>query len=651
MNRAEKRRQQKLAEKAAGSKKHARPDVLQSLDLAVQHHGAGRLAEAEGLYRQVLQADPDQPVALHLLGTIALQTNNSEAAVELISKALSIQPDYVDALSNLGLALHKERQLEDAISSFDKAIALKPDFAEAYCNKGVVLGELGRADEAKRCFQKAVSLKPDYIQAHFNLGNALKNIRQFEGAITSYNKAIAINPRYAEAYVNRGIALQDLERSDEAVTSYRKAMEINPDDAKTHSSLIFIQDLISIIDQTEQQAERQRWNDKFILPLAEKVQPHTNIQDPERRLRIGYVSADFRRHSAYLGFAPLIMDYDRQNFDVICYDTTLVADEISETLRAAATDWRDIRNISDEELAVTIREDAIDILVDLSGHTVDNRLRLFGYKPAPLQVTGIGHLAPGLSTIDYRLTTDRLTPPDEESIYPEQPIYLDTYFGFTPPTNSPPVGPSPCQKNGFITFGFLGRFSKTSDANFALWAKILQDLPVSRLLLKYSQLDDPDARQKITQTFSNFDITEDRLILLGHSEQYAHLDAHNRVDIVFDTIPHGGGITTLESLWMGVPVIGLLDANKAGGRVIDCMCGPVGLKNWVARNTEEYHAIALQWADQVEELATMRQQLRQRVSDVYGHFPWDVEKSYRLIWKRWCAGEVPSPLHPGTAKI
>jgi len=659
MNRAEKRRQQKLAEKAAKNQKRAGPaappleqqtsSVQQNLDLAVLHHTNARLSEAEHLYQQVLQADPNQPVALHLLGTINLQLGKIDEAVELISKSLIILPEYTDALSNLGLALHKQGHLVDAVSSFEKAITLKPDFAEAHCNKGVVLGDLGRADEAKLCFLKAISLKPDYIQALFNLGNTLKNQGRFEEAVNSYHKAIAINPNYAEAYVNLGMTLHGLERPDEAMASYRKAIEIRPNYAVAHGCFIFIQDLLPNIDQTEQQAERKRWNDKFILPLAEKIQPHANNPDPDRRLRIGYVSADFRRHSAYLGFGPLIIDHDRENFDVICYDASLVNDEISETLRTAATAWRPIRNKSDEEVARIIREDAIDILVDLSGHTVDNRVTIFGCKPAPLQVTGIGHLSPGLSTIDYRLTTPLMTPPDEENIYPENPIYLDTYCAYTPPQDSPPVGPPPCRENGFITFGFLGRFSKASQDVQALWGSILRDVPDSRLLLKFGQLDDPTVRQSIKQTFAAFGITEDRLILLGKTQQHEHLETHNRVDIVFDTFPHGGGITTMDSMWMGVPVLGLLLPNKIIGRSIDFIGQPVGLEDWVARSPEEYHDIALDWAGRTEDLAALRQGLRQRFSDVYFRFHKDVEKSYRLIWRRWCADEAPSPLHQETA--
>ena len=614
MNKEEEHRQQELAQEAAESPSLTQQSsgIQQALDLAIQHHSAGRLTEAESIYLQIMKADPNQPVAVHLLGVIAFQVGKNDMAVDLINMAITLDPGYADAHSNLGNALQELGKLDDAVASYNKALAIKPDFADAYSNLGKALKKLKRLDEAMASYHKALEIRPDYAEAHNNLGNVLKDLGKLDEAVASYDRALAIKPNYVEA----------------------------------HSNLIFLQDFFPDIDQVSQQKERERWNSNFILPLHKNIEPHNNDKNPERLLRIGYVSADFRSHSAHAGFGPLIIDHDRNNFEVICYDATIVSDDVSATLRAAATHWRYIKNMSDAELANTMRNDAIDILVDLSGHTHGNRLKVFGYKPAPLQLSGIGHLAPGISTIDYRLTTAQITPPVEENIYPEKPIYLDTYFGFTPPPDTLPVIPPPCLQNGFITFGFFGRFSKTSDETFALWAKILQGIPDSQLLLKYKELDDPDTRKKINEMFSGLGIDEERLILLGKTDQQGHLEAHNRVDIVLDTAPHGGGITTLESLWMGVPVIGLMDATKAVCRLIDCIVRPVGLQDWVAHNGEEYCAIATQWAGRTEELAQIRQQLRQRVCDVYFKFPQDVEKSYRLIWQRWCAGEKPAPLYP-----
>lgn len=751
MNRAEKRRQKKLAKKQTMARaKPAQPslNIEQTLQLGVQAHSNGRLPEAENLYQQVLRAEPRQPVALQLLGVIALQGGDNEGAAQLISKAIAIMPQYADAHNNLGNALKNMGKLDDALNSYHKAIAIKPDYADAHANLGNVLGDLGKLDEAVGSYQKAIAINPHSSDAHYNLGNAFQAQGKLDDALASYNtslsinpnnaqahynlglahrnmgnlnkaisslknaiainpdyfeahnnlgichhdlgqldaalgnykkalsikpdaaefhcnvgavladlqnfsaaeqsflKAIAIKPDYAEAYNYLGITLRNLRRLDEAVDNYRQAIAYKADYDEAHSNLIFIQDLIPAIDQAEQQLERQRWDRAFIGPIKNRTGPHNNDRDPARPLRIGYVSADFRRHSACLGFGPLIMNYDSQNFEVTCYDASPASDDISDALRATATHWRKINSLSDEKLAATIVEDAIDILVDLSGHTRGNRLKAFGHKPAPLQVSGIGHLAPGLSCIDYRLTTAQLTPPEEADIYPEQAVYLQTYFGFTPPPGPPPVGPAPCLENGFVTFGFLGRFSKTTDQLMTLWASILGAVPNSRLLLKYAELDAAEECQRVRRIFSSSGIGEDSLTLLGSSDQHQHLSAHNSVDIVFDSIPHGGGITTLESLWMGVPVVGLTDINKAGGRMIASICAPLGLADWATHSPEQYHDHALKWATRPDELAQIRARLRAQVFDVYARFPRDVENSYRLMWRRWCAGETPAPLHP-----
>ncbi len=621
--------------------------LQQALEIAVQHHNAGRLPEAEGIYQQILQTVPDQPDTLHLLGLVSHQMGKNDIAVELIAKALAIKPDFAEAHYGLGLSLHSLGNLDEAVASYQKALAINPDYIEAHNNLGSAFKDLHKLDDAIASFGKAIALKPDHANALFNLGNAHHyELRNLGEAVANYQKALTIKPDFVEAHNNLGNALQDLGKLDESMASYRKAMTIDPNYTDAHSNLIFIQDLISDVDQVTQQAERKRWNDKFILPLADRIKPHTNNRDPERRLRIGYVSADFRRHSACQGFASLILDHDRDQFDVICYVGNTTSDAITKSLRSAATLWRPTTGMSDEQLAQSIRDDAIDILVDLSGHTGSNRLTVFGHKPAPLQVTGVGHLPPGLTTIDYRLTTKLATPPEEENVYPEAPIYLKTFFGSMMLPDIPSVGPSPCVENGTITFGGLGRLNKVSDDVFALWAKVLLNVSGSRLLLKYSQLDNPSIRRRIKDVFSGFGIAEDRLILLGKTNQREHLEAYRRVDIALDSFPHGGGITTLESLWMGVPVIGLVCSNSVTQRVAKFICQPVGLEDWIVNDTDEYLNRAVKWAGRKDDLLKIRQDLRQRTSDCYSDFTPDVEKSYRLIWKRWCNGEEASSLHP-----
>lgn len=656
-------------------------NIQQALDLAVQLHSTGRLSEAEEIYSQILQANPTQPVALHLLGVLTHQLGMSDKGVDLIKKSLAIKPDYAEAHNNLGNILEKQGQgkRDDAVASYRKALAIQPDYAEARYNLANALKKQSKLDEAVAGYREALAIKPDYAKAYFNLGNALKKQGKLDDAIASYREALAIKPDDAEFHNSLGVVLEEQGKRDDAVACFREALSIKPDYDKAnynmgtslmdrgrtleaatyfnralhlnpgydkaHSNLIFLQDLLPDVKQAQQLRERQRWNENFIIPSADKINPHTNDKTPDRRLRIGYVSGDFYRHSASQGFSPLIMEHDRDGFDVICYDNNPGNDEISHALRSSASDWRETRELDDDALADIIREDAIDILVDLSGHTRDNRLKMFAQKPAPIQVTGIGHLAPGLNTIDYRLTTPVLTPPEEQDLYPEQPIYLKTFFGLSGLEAAPAVASLPCLKNGFLTFGFLGRHTKITTQVIATWARILADTPGSRLLLKHRLLDNPQEIEKTRAEFSAHGISEDRLDLLGTTDRLTHLAAHNNVDIVLDTFPHGGGITALESLWMGTPLIGTHDANKVGGRIASMIMAPLDLGDWVVNTPGEYIATAVSWQNRMDTLSQIREELRPRLSKLYGCFTRDVEAAYVEIWSRWCRDEQPSAVN------
>jgi predicted O-linked N-acetylglucosamine transferase (SPINDLY family) len=299
--------------------------------------------------------------------------------------------------------------------------------------------------------------------------------------------------------------------------------------------------------------------------------------------------------------------------------------------------------MTDDELAKTIRDEAIDILVDLSGHSQGNRLRVFGQKPAPLQVTGIRHLPPGLSTIDYRLTTSVITRREEEGLFPEKPVYLDTFFAFYPPLECPSPSPSPFLEGKGLTFGCMNRLSKISPLNISVWASILQKIPDASLLVKYHGLDDSNTRDLFQKNMIQAGISDERLILLGGSTQREHLETYGRLDISLDTFPQCGGITTLESLWMGVPVLGLYEPTKLVTRGIRTLCHPLRLDDWIAEDADSLVRLALEWNERRNELVELRSGLRQRVAEVYSRFPGQVEQAYRALWRRWCAGEKAAP--------
>lgn len=653
------------------------PGVLHLLGVILNE--SGRTDEAVETIEKALSHKPDYAEAFLSLGKIQFDLGRPEEAAANLEKAVSKKQNYTEALYKLGecykvlgrstdaqrnfeaaLAVNPGNaelffhianslvalgEIEGAIEKYKRALVLKPGNIEMMNNLGNALKKAGHLDEAVSIFQQAVSLAPEMAELQYNLGNTYLAMEKPEDAEPFLKQAVSINPGFAEAFCSLGNVLQEKGEPGTASDHFRRAMELDPAFTKPHCNLIFTQDLLPDIDQAEQQAERKRWNAKFIRPLEARIRPHLNDRDPERRLRIGYVSADFCRHSASQGFASLLLEHDRTNFDVFCYDQSPASDDITDSFKKSVTDWRDVRLLSDEEMAETIRRDGIDILVDLSGHTRGNRLPVFGYKPAPLQVSGVGHLAPGVSTIDYRLTTATLTPLDEADLYPEAPLYLNSFFGFTPHWSSPEVGPLPCLQTGAISFGFLGRPNKISKETLAAWIKILTQTDGTRLLLKHSGNDAPEFRRKTQGLFAKSGISPDRLTLLGQTDQRVHIEAHNQVDIVLDSFPHGGGMTALESLWMGVPVIGMTDSRKAGGRIVCSINQSLGLSNWTASSPEDYVALAISWAGRCEELSTLRQGLRQRVTETFIHFPREAETAYRSIWRRWCAGEPPAPLN------
>ena len=618
--------------------------VAHLLEAGVACHRAGRLDDALACYEQVLAVQPDQPDAGHLSGLIAFQRGDIDRAVALMSNASAAAPGNPAIHNNLGLAHAAERDHASAAENFRRAIALSPSYAEAHCNLGNMLAELGQAAEAEACYRNALTIAPGFAGACFNLGNVLRDQGRLQEASAAFENAIAINPAYAKAHNNLADVLKSMDRVAEALEHFRRACEIEPGSADYHSNLIFIQDFDPDIDISTQQTERQHWNEKFCLPQLATITPHENDRTPDRRLRVGYVSGDFRVHSACEGFAPLITGHDSRAFEVFCYSTAPKSDSMTETLRTSATQWREVSSMSDEKLSETIRADGIDILVDLAGHTHGSRLGVFARKPAPVQVTGIGHLPPGLSTIDYRLTTKDWTYPAEEPLFPEAPVYQETMFGFRAPEGMPEVSPAPGLNSGVITFGSMNRLSKISPEVRAAWAKILIGVPTARLLIKAPGLKQASTKRGILDEFAALGVQPERLVLIGGTNQAEHLRTFQDIDIHLDPFPHGGGITTLESLWMGVPVLGINDSLKMPHRLIATILRPLGLEDWIARSPDDYCARALAWASRPNELARLRTELRDRVANVYGTHPARVEAAYRVMWQRWCAGETPSAI-------
>jgi protein O-GlcNAc transferase len=383
--------------------------IPQALEMAWKHFRAGQLQEAEQLYRQILQVDPNQVDAWHLLGVIAAQTGRYGLAIECLSAALRLQPDLAQAHNNLGNVFASRRQWSAAVASYQQALRARPDYTVAHNGLGNALREQGLLVEAEASFRQAVRLQPDYAEAHGNLGLVLAGLDRLAEAETELHQALHLGhpSSYASAHLhsNLGKVLGDQGRLDEALAAYRAALQLRPDAARIHSNLIFAMHYHPGYDAAAVRDECRRWNQQHAEPLQKFILPHSNLPDPERRLRIGYVSPDFRWNATASFTIPLLSHHDRQQFEIFCYADVACPDALTERLRGLADGWRDSAGLSDQQVADLVRSDQIDCLVDLSMHTAYNRLLLFARKPAPVQVSWLAYPGTtGLTAIDYRLT-------------------------------------------------------------------------------------------------------------------------------------------------------------------------------------------------------------------------------------------------------
>ncbi|MFQ5545679.1 MAG: FkbM family methyltransferase, partial [Acidiferrobacterales bacterium] len=459
------------------------------------------------------------------------------------------------------------------------------------------------------CYQQALTLKPDFAEAHNNLGNALKEQGKLTEAIAAYRQALALKPDFTDAHSNLLLCLHY--------------------GADTEPAAVFI--------------EHQRWAEQHALSLADTIDPHANDPTPNRRLRIGYLSPDFRTHSVAYFVEPLLAAHDRAGFEVICYANVVRPDSLTKRLQSLVHKWRNIVPLSDAEVADLVREDGVDILVDLAGHTGKNRLLVFARKPAPVQVSYLGYPnTTALATMDYRLTDAWADPPGHmENSYTEELVRLPHGFlCYRPPQDSPEVAELPALSAGHITFASFNNASKVNANVIGLWSKILRALPDARLIMKARPLGDVGTRQRFEELFEQNGVSTGRVELLGWASSTAeHLELYNRVDIGLDPFPYNGTTTTCEALWMGVPVIVLAGTTHAA-RVGVSLLSSVGLPELIADTPEAYVALAISLAGDLDRLQQLRAELRAKVarSPVTDEtrFTRALEGVYRNVWHGWC---------------
>lgn len=616
-------------------------------NLGVVLRAAGRPADAAVAFRLALDIDASLVTVMRQLAAVLYETGEIAQAEPLAREAASREPGNAEGLTTLATILEAKRGFAEAETLFRAAILHAPGLPEAHNGLGAALRGQGRDDQAIECFARAVALRPGFAQALTNLSAALADEGRLEEAARAARGAVGAAPDLAEAHGNLGNALKDLGLIGEAIVTYRRALALKPDLAAAHSNLIFALDYDPATTWPDALAERRRWNERFAADLTKAAPPHDNDPDPDRRIRVGYVSADFRRHSAALVIAPPILAHDREAVDVVCYASVRRADDMTAMFRERATLWRDVAGLSDEELARLIRSDRIDILVDLSGHSGGNRLLAFARRPAPIQITAWGYASGvGVDAIDWIVTDDVVAPPDEKTFL-ERPLRLPAYLCFRPPDDAPAVPPAPAARNGFMTFGGFNRIVKLGEADFDAGARILAALPTARLLFKDRAFDATEPRERFAQAFGARGVDPARLDFVGATDHKDHLRAYGRVDLALDPLGYGGGVSAMEAMWMGVPVL-TLRGDRPSLRGAASMLLAMGLDEFVATSADDYVARAIDLAGRPARLANLRKKLRgilaacphMRAED----YARSVEAAFRRLWRDWCAGRNASML-------
>jgi predicted O-linked N-acetylglucosamine transferase (SPINDLY family) len=569
------------------------------------------------------------------------RTGRLAAAAGRYGLVLRKQPRNVDALHMLALLRHRQGMHVEARLLVTKAMKLMPASAITWSNLGVTLGLMRRAREAIACHRRALQMVPRYRKAHFNLATALTRAKKYEEAVDCYRSAVRLWPDYAEAHRALGSVLWGQRRTDDALTSYQRAIESRPDYAAAHQSLLFHMNYLAL-DLATVGVAHKRWA-ACCCPAVETLDlDFSNNPDPERRIRVGYVSGDFRRHSAACFMEPLLAAHDHRMIEVLCYNFAPSGheDTTTERLKACADHWVPIDKLNATDAARRIRSDCIDILVDLGGHTSGGWLDIFALKPAPIQVSWLGYAnTTGLATIDYRVTDTIADPHGEgDDFYSEALIRLNRCFlCYRPLDDARPVNSLPSIKEGYITFGCFNTLDKITAEVLQLWAIIMRAVPSSRLLLK-SNLH-ACQRKWVIDLLADEGVNGGRIAvsewLNGDDD---HLALYGRVDIALDPFPYNGTTTTCESLHMGVPVV-TLRGDRHAGRVGASLLTAIGLAELIAEDQDGYVTIATGLARDPTRLAHLRSGLRARMlasplCDARD-FARAMEGFYRNAWRHW----------------
>lgn len=621
-----------------------RPDDVVLLgNLSYVLEKIGECGEASACARRALELRPDDPELLVNLGNALRGLKQPAEAEQCFRRAITVNPRYVAAMVNLGSFLRGEGRDEEALVVLRQAVETGPNDGKALMALAATLVLLRvHREEALSYAQRAVQAMPNDAPAHRLLGRALERNYRLDDAILSLRTSLRLAPRERETLQTLADVLFALSRHREAIEALRTILDREPDSKDARTSLLFY--LSHICDDGELLLrEHREWAARHVVSVPPRSFP--NDPDPDRVLRVGYVSSDLKAHPVAHFFEPILANHDPSRVRAICYSGVSKPDGYTDRLRELAHDWRDVHGMMDEDLVALVGRDRVDILVDLSGHTGGNRLTAFARRPAPVTITYIGYAnTTGLTEIDYRITDPIADPEGADRFYTEKLLRLSGGFCcYAPPRDAPDVWLSPpAAARGYITFGSLNKPQRLTDDVVALWARVLQAVPRSRLFVGRAELQG-DVADALARRFVQHGIRRERIevdaTMVGAQ---SHLALYSRFDIALDTFPWSGHTTSCEALWMGLPVVTLYGKTHAG-RMVASVLHQIGLESLVARTPDEYVRIARDLARDVGALAELRKTMRDRMLSSPlcdgKAFTASLEQAYREAWKRWCAAQ------------
>lgn len=644
-------------------------------DLGNVHRARGDKRRAIDLYLKALRANPDNVAAHRNLAYLHLEIGNDAECLEHLNAAVSAEPGVLQDQFTLAEVLARRGTHAEAVSHYMKAVELKPDFAVAHNHLayslsatgqhdlamkhyvqaieldpndyvarndfGLLLQKFGQHDAAVENLRKTVELKPDFAGGYVNLGNVYRDLRRFVAARRCYEKALEQDPGNADAHNNLGTVLKDQGRVAEATKYVRRAIELRPDFTEARSNLLMNLQYTSGVTIEALYEAHEEWARCQIGQRGCGVSRFRNPREPDRPLRIGYVSPDFSTHPVGLFIEPVLEAHDESRVRVTCYDDLYLGDAVTERLKLLADQWRPIAGHSDDRVAEMIQDDRIDILVDLAGHTANNRMRLFARKPAPVQATWIGYLhSTGLAQMDYLIADAVAVPQQAPQRFSEKVVRLPQCFlCYGKPRNRPDIASLPATVNGCVTYGCYNNLAKVDDEALKLWKQILERKADSRLVLKNSAFNDAETREEYLNRLrtSGFDVT--RVVLEGQSGHGEYFSSYAQIDIALDPFPFSGGTISADALWMGVPVVTLAGdrmASRTSASILTCL----GLQSLVTFDGDAYVNAAVSLAEDEAALASLRRGMRRRFSGTaLGEpeiFTANLETAFRNMWRAWC---------------